>query len=263
MIRALSHYCLLHRLGGGSTGDVFQAEDLRHGGHVAVKVLRAGISRDLHAIERLKREAQAVAALNHPHICAVYDVDECDGQHFVVMELLDGRTLEQVIAEGPLDEPRLLDIAGQVASALQAAHAGGIVHRRLKPANIFVTRGHARLLDFGLPGGPEESLSALAYRSPEQVLGQPPDEKSDLFSFGVVLYEMATGRRPFGGATAKVILDAIAHRRIIRAIDARPGLSPGLDWMIDKSLAKDPSARLSAAELRMHVERLKGALNAV
>jgi serine/threonine protein kinase len=260
MIRTLSHYGLLRHLGGGSTGDVYQAEDLRTGHHVAVKVLRPGISRDLHCIERLKREAQAVTALKHPHICAIYSVDESEAQHFVVMELLEGRALAQLVAEGPIDDARLLDIARQAASALEAAHAAGILHRRVKPSNVFLTRSGVKLLDFGLPCAMEESLAALAYRPPEEVLGQACDGRADVFALGVLMYELATGTPPFAGTSAKAILDAVAHRRIVRPMDVRPGLSPGVDWLIDKSLAKHPSERPTALEVRTHAERLRGGL---
>ena len=263
MIRTLSHYGLLRHIGGGSIGDVYQAEDLRTGHHVAVKVLRPGVSRDLHGIERLKHESQAVTALKHPHICAVYSVDETDGQHFVVMELLQGRTVSQAIAEGPLHEGSLLEIAHQVASALEAAHAAGVVHRRLKPSNVFLTNTGAKVLDFGLPTSFEESLAALAYRSPEEVLGQACDGRADVFALGVLLYELATGLCPFTGPSAKTILDAVAHRRIVRPVDAKPGLSPGVDWLIDKLLTKHPTLRPSASEIRCHAERLRGALAAV
>ena len=263
MIRTLSHYGLLRYLGGGSTGDVYLAEELRHGKHVAIKLLRPGISRDLHAIERLKREAQAVTELNHPHIRAILEIDECDGQHFIVMELLEGRTLAEALAEGPLDEAQLLEIGGQIASALEAAHRHGILHRRLKPANVFLTKKGVKLLDFGLPGISEESLRALAYRPPEEVLGQTCDERADIFALGVLMYEMATGSCPFTGPTAKAILDAVAHRRIVRAIDVKPALSPGIDWLIDNALAKHPVSRPTAAEVRAHTERLKGAVSTV
>lgn len=260
MIRTFSHYCLLRHLGGGPTGDVYHAEDLRHSQHVAVKVLRPGISRDLHAIERLKREAQAVTALRHPHIRAVYDIDECEGQHFIVMELLEGQTAGALLAEGPLDEPRLLDIASQVSSALDAAHGSGVLHRRVKPANVFLTHAGAKLLDFGHPCLLEESLAALAYRSPEEVMGHPCNGRADVFALGVLLYELATGQSPFAAPTAKAVLDAVAHRRIVRPMDARSGLSQGLDWLIDKSLTKHPYARPTAGEIRSHAERLKAAL---
>lgn len=259
MIRTLSHYGLLRHLGGGSTGDVYQAEDIRTGHHVAVKVLRPGISRDLHGIERLKHETQAVTAFRHPHICSVYSVDECDGQHFIVMELLDGRPLAQLIAQGPLDEGSILEITRQVASALEAAHAKGILHKRIKPSNIFLTNEGAKVLDFGLPSSIEESLAALAYRSPEEILGQCCDGRADMFALGVLLYELATGCSPFTGPSAKAILDAVAHRRIVRPADAKPGLSQGLDWLIDKLLTKHPSLRPTAAEIRTHAERLRGA----
>jgi serine/threonine-protein kinase len=190
----------------------------------------------------------------------VFSVDECDGQHFIVMELLDGRTLAQLIAQGPMDEGGVLEIARQVASALEAAHASGILHRRVKPSNVFLTTEGAKLLDFGLPSSIEESLAALAYRSPEEILGQSCDGRADMFALGVLLYQLATGSSPFTGPSAKAILEAVAHRRIIRPAEARPGLSQGLDWLIDKLLTKHPSLRPTAAEIRTHAERLRGAV---
>jgi serine/threonine protein kinase len=263
MIRTFSHYSLLRHLGGGATGDVYLAEDLRHGRHVAVKVLRPGISRDLHAIERLKREAQALTALRHPHIRAIDDIDECEGQHFIVMELLEGKSASALLAEAPVEEGRLLDIASHVASALEAAHASGIVHRRVKPANVFLTHAGAKLLDFGHPSTLEESLASLAYRSPEEVLGQNCNGRADVFALGVLLYELATSLSPFAGPTAKAVLDAVAHRRMTRPKDVRAGLSHGVDWLIDKALTKHPSARPTASEFRSHAERLRDALAAV
>jgi serine/threonine-protein kinase len=190
-------------------------------------------------------------------------VDESDGQHFIAMELLEGRSLAQLLAQGPLHEWALLEIAAEVASALEAAHAVGIVHRRIKPSNVFLTNSGAKVLDFGLPSSMEESLVALAYRPPEEILGQPCDGRADVFALGVLLYELATGRCPFTGPSAKAILDAVAHRRVVRPVDARPGMSQGLDWLIDKSLTKHPSLRPTAAEIRTHAERLRGTLAAV
>jgi serine/threonine protein kinase/Tfp pilus assembly protein PilF len=275
--QTISHYRILNKLGAGGMGVVYQAEDVRLGRVVALKFLSEELSRDPEAIERFQREARAASALNHPHICTLYDVGEHAGRHFIAMELLEGRALHQHIAAGvrPIDE--VLELAIGVADALAAAHARGIVHRDIKPANLFVTEhGQAKLLDFGLAKPPtsapmasaaptEEQLTSpgavlgtLAYMSPEQVRGEPLDARSDLFSLGAVLYEMTTGRPAFSGRTPGMIEEAILNRRPVPASRLNPDSPPRLDEIIDKALEKDPRLRYqSASELRADLQRLK------
>jgi serine/threonine protein kinase len=274
-------YEILAALGEGGMGEVYKARDTRLDRDVAVKVLTPHLTESPQARERFKREARAVAALPHPNICTIHDVGETsDGRAFLVMELLDGETLQDRLSRGPLDTPALLDVAIALADALVAAHDAAIVHRDIKPANIFLTARGPKLLDFGLAkpsaraAGDESwqptashspsmtesgsTLGTLAYMSPEQLRGEELDERSDLFSFGLVLYEMATGRRAFSGATAAVIGAAILHDEPVPPRAVRSDVPEPLERAILKAIEKDRTLRYQhASELRADLLRLK------
>src|SRR5438105_6709982 len=279
--QTISHYRITSQLGSGGMGVVYEAQDLTLGRRVALKFLPSDVARDSAALDRFLFEARAASALNHPNICTIYAVENSDGQSFIAMELLEGQSLDYKLLGPPWPLDRLLDISIQLTEALEAAHAKGIVHRDIKPANIFITqRAQVKVLDFGLAKltreaemamdtvarkrgpahltSPGSTVGTVAYMSPEQARGEDLDARSDLFSLGAVLYQMATGRLPFSGATSAVIFSAILEHDPVPPLELNSELPPKLQEIIEKALEKDRELRYqSAADLRGDLRRLK------